>query len=299
MKDEGRKTPLVRGLSSFVFHLIISSRRFEAAAQLVPVVATILLLSAVAGAADRRDGQWVWCAADRDRFVAAQRQRADLVPAVWVATIGWSESGVTMRLAHPPTFVRDAAAVALVVRFDDSAHRAWERDSARLATEVAIKLAWLLAETERLGVRPLEVQLDYDAPVRRLQAWAAVLQRLHDGPLAGRDVWITSLPSHMAQPAYGDWMRTAVSGHILQLFDTGIAPEDAEALARRTAAQRMPFRVGVGAFERASGAAHGVATRHGEWMAQLPLFARQPGFSGAWVFPGGMRWSPALLAGSE
>jgi hypothetical protein len=252
-----------------------------------------------AAAAARRDGQWVWCAADRDSFAAARRQRRQLVPAIWVATIAWRDGAVALTLAHPPTYVPDTRDLALVVRFDDSVHAAWQHDADRFDAQVAAKLGWILAESERLGVHPIELQLDYDAPVRRLRDWAALLRRLHETPLAGREVWITSLPAHLGDPSYGDWMRPWVAGHILQLFDTGTAPsaDDAARLAQRAAAQRMPFRIGIGAFER--GSADARATRHAEWIATLPVFERQPAFSGVWVFPGGMPWSPAMIAAGE
>jgi hypothetical protein len=268
-----------------------------------PIVgAAALVLASLAGAADApRSGQWVWNAADRDGFAAAQRERPDLVPAIWVATIDWRDGAVALRKANPPTYVRDAAGVAVVVRFDDRFHAAWEADVERLAAQVGAELTTLLARCEQLGVRPLEVQLDYDAPMRRLRQWSALLRRLHDGALAGRAVWITSLPSHMAEPRYGAWLRGAVDGHILQLFDTGprLGSGAAERLARQTAEQQLPFRVGVGAFERRARAGAAPATEHGAWIAALPAFAHQPGFSGVFVFPAGLRWSPALLAGVE
>ncbi|MDX2168307.1 MAG: DUF3142 domain-containing protein [Deltaproteobacteria bacterium] len=264
--------------------------------------AAALSLATLAAAADRpRNGQWVWSAADRDRFTTARRERADLVPAIWVATIDWRDGAVAMRKANAPTLVPDASNVALVVRFDDGFHAAWDSDADRLATQVADKLTALLTRCEQLGVRPLEIQLDYDAPVRRLRQWATLLHRLHDGALAGRAVWITSLPAHMSEPRYGAWLRGAVDGHILQLFDTGpaLGSAAAERLADTVAAQRLPFRVGVGTFERRRRGAAAPATEHGAWIAALPLFARQPGFGGVWVFPAGLRWSPALLAHIE
>jgi hypothetical protein len=263
---------------------------------------TALLLASLAGAADPpRSGQWVWNAADRDGFAAVRRERPDLVAAIWVATLDWRDGAVALRKAHPPTYVRGAAGVALVVRFDDRFHAAWDADAEQLATQVGAQLTALLARSEQLGVRPLEIQLDYDAPERRLQQWSALLHRLHDGALAGRAVWITSLPSHMAEARYGEWLRGAVDGHVLQLFDTGpqLGSDAAERVARQAAAQQLPFRVGVGAFERRSRGAAAPTTEHGAWIAALPVFARQPGFSGVWVFPAGMPWSPALLAAVE
>jgi hypothetical protein len=264
--------------------------------------AAALMLASFAGAADvPRNGQWVWNAADRDGFATVQRERPDLVPAIWVATIDWRDGAVALRKANPPTYVRAAGGVAVVVRFDDRFHAAWDTDAEQLAAQVAAQLSALLARCEQLGVRPLEIQLDYDAPVRRLQQWSALVRRLHDGALAGRTVWITSLPSHMAEPRYGAWMRGVVDGHILQLFDTGsrFSRDAGERVARQAAAQQLPFRVGVGTFERRSPGAAVPATDHEAWIAALPLFARQPGFGGVWVFPAGMGWSPALLAAVE
>ncbi|MFN8644014.1 MAG: hypothetical protein U0802_21035 [Candidatus Binatia bacterium] len=264
-------------------------------------LAALLVAMPGAAAGERRSGQWVWCAADRDSFAAALRQRADLLPAVWVGTIGWRDGAIALRLAHPPTFAASPNGVALVVRFDDSVDALWRGgEPARAADQLAAKLAWLLAESARLGVQPAEIQLDYDCPVRVLADWAALVRRLVAGPLAGREVWLTSLPAHLAEPRYGDWFRPLVAGHILQLFDNGagFGPAQAEQTATRLAAAQLPFRLGLGAFERRRRSADAASlplTAHGAWRAALPRLTSTPWFRGVWVFPAGMRWSPDLL----
>jgi hypothetical protein len=274
------------------------------------LIAAILVLSpgicswvATAPPAVRR-GQWVWCDADRRSFAAAAARLTSLVPAIWVGTIGVGDGDVTLTLAHPPTYVESPNGVALVVRFDDSFHRVWGLpDRAAVVAQVAAKLKWLLAESEGMGVHPVEVQLDYDCPERRLQSWSEVVRGLVGDALIGREVWLTSVPAHLRVDDYAHWFRPLVAGHILQLFDNGpeFGPERAAQVVGLLARQHMPFRLGLGAFERAKPSrvpSAGVATNltdHGGWFERLPEFSRDALFRGAWVFPAGMRWRPELL----
>jgi hypothetical protein len=211
---------------------------------------------------------------------------------VLVSTITVEAGRVVQRLGLPPSYV-DAPSVALVVRFDDGFHAFWnlpDRAAARAA--VGEKLGWIVAHA---GPAATELQLDYDCPTRRLHEWAALLGELAAGPLRARSVWITSLPAHMEVTTYGEWFRSVVAGHILQVFDVGpsLSVADAPRLAGLARVQRMPFRLGVGAFERVRGPTRVAATEHGRWLDVVPEFAIDPGFRGVWIFPGGMPWGPA------
>jgi hypothetical protein len=175
-----------------------------------------------------------------------------------------------------------------VFRFDDGLHRAWDghRPDA-LASRLGPLLRARVDDAELGGVCVQEVQLDYDAPVRRLGEWAELVTALADGSLRGRELWITSIPAHLRDPGYGARFAGHVRGHILQLFDTGLRHDATVALeiSRRLARQELAFRVGFGAFERRS--ASGRRTDHAAWLGSLPLFAKLDGFSGVWVFPAG------------
>jgi hypothetical protein len=162
--------------------------------------------------AARADGQWVWSARDAARFAESRHAVATLVPGVWVATIAFDDT-VTQRLALSPAVVRGAP-IAAVVRFDDAFHAAWDAmpDDA-LAAAVGARLAALRTALARSGVEVAELQLDYDCPERRLARWATLVRALGRGPLAGRPLWITSIPAHARHADYGALFRGAVAGH--------------------------------------------------------------------------------------
>jgi hypothetical protein len=250
------------------------------------------------------DGQWVWSAADVARLSDARRTVPALLPGVWVATIAFAHDGVTQRLALSPAVAGATGPVAAVIRFDDAFHAAWgAADDATLARTVGARVAALTARLDAAAPRVVEVQLDYDCPERRLPRWAALVHALARGPLAGRTVWVTSLPAHVRHPEYGALLRGAVAGHIVQLFDTGVRPTPA-ALAALSASldrQALPYRVGLGAFERVR--RDGARTEHLAWFAAGPLLARSPWYRGRWVFPAGARWvehlpEPTLAVGT-
>jgi uncharacterized protein DUF3142 len=259
------------------------------------VIGGVMLALAAAAHAARPGvvGQWIWCDADRRHFEAARAGDPSLVPALFVSTITVESGAVVQHLALPPTYVDAPGGAALVVRFDDSFHAFWSLgDGAAARASVAGKLAWILERADAMGVRLVELQLDYDCPVRRLREWAALLGELASGPLAGRTVWITSLPAHVAVAEYGDWFRGVVAGHVLQVFDVGpaLTVADAPRLAAVARAQRMSFRLGVGAFERVRGPERVRVTEHGRWLDAVDEFADDPTFRGLWIFPGGMPW---------
>lgn len=269
--------------------------------------------------ATRADGQWIWSATDLARWRQARATRPALRPGVWTSTVWWQGNAtggaVRQRLALSPAMVAGAP-MAVLVRFDDRLHAAWlaagdgaAGDSA-IAAGLDARLAELLRVVGATGADVREVQLDYDCPVRRLARWAAVVARLRRGALAGREVWITSLPSHVAQRDYGAHFRGVVSGHILQVFDTGVEPSPAAADRLVAALDRagLPYRLGVGAFERVvpaggtpaanpGGAPH--LTRHRAWFALAPHFARSPAYRGLWVFPGEQPWEPLAAPSSR
>jgi hypothetical protein len=236
-------------------------------------------------------GQWIWCDADRRHFEEARARDPALVPAVFVSTITVEAGSVVQHLGLSPGYVDGGG--ALVVRFDDSFHAFWDlRDGLAARAALGTKLAWILARADATGARIAELQLDYDCPVHRLHEWSALLAELAAGPLAGRTIWITSLPAHMAVAEYGGWFRGVAAGHILQVFDVGpkLAVANAPRLAALARAQRMPFRLGVGAFERVRGPEHVQVTEHGRWLDVVDEFAGDPTFRGLWIFPGGMPW---------
>jgi hypothetical protein len=228
----------------------------------------------------RADGEWIWTRTDAAGFSTLSRQSPKLVPAVHVATV---EGDARFRRALSPAVVGQRP-VALVVRFEDSFHQVWQRrDGAELSEQLAGELARVIAETRATGVTPTELQLDYDAPVRRLPEWSAVVRRV--APRLGLPVWVTSIPAHLADPEYGARLRGAVAGHVIQLFDTGwpCTRANATKLSRRLREQGLPFRVGIGAFERRR--AGRIATDHGCWARAARTLDEQPGMRGRWVFP--------------
>jgi hypothetical protein len=242
-------------------------------------------------------GQWIWSSADSAIFVQAARAVPDLVPTVWVGTIDASANGdVASRLALSPR-VAGRRSVAIVVRFEDSFTRAWAHGAdSVIAHVVAQSLGSILRAAATSGVRVVEVQLDYDCPERLLARWGAVVAAQSRGVLAGTPVWITSLVAHVRQPAYGDLFRESVTGHILQVFDTGdtMSPSFARIVERLASRQRMPFRLGVGAFERTL--PNGRPTDHRAWFAATRVMARSEWYRGLWVFPGSQPWLPLFGA---
>ena len=256
--------------------------------------------------ATRADGQWVWSTADLALWRRALATRPTVRPGVWVSTVWWeggATGGVQQRLALSPRPLAPAP-IAVVVRFDDRMHAAWlAAPDSVIAAQLDARVAQLLRLVAATGADVREVQLDYDCPVRRLARWAAVVRRLHAGALAGREVWVTSLVAHVAQPEYGTHFRGVVSGHIVQLFDTGDEPSPAAAarLAAQLDRAALPYRVGLGAFERVlrSGDGSTRLTHHRAWFALVPALARSRSYRGLWVFPGGQPWTPLVVSPSS
>lgn len=240
-------------------------------------------------------GQWIWSARDSALFADASRAVPGLVPAVWVGTVGATPAGaVQSRLALSPR-VAARPRVAVVVRFDDSFTRAWDgRTDTEVGADLSAALRRLVTAAEVTGVSLAEVQLDYDCPDRLLPRWSAVVGGLAGDALAGRTVWVTSLVTHMRRRDYGDLFRDHVAGHILQVFDTGdhMSLSYARQIQRLTTRQRMPFRLGVAAFERTL--ANGRVSDHRAWFGAERVMAASRWYRGLWVFPGGRPWTPLM-----
>lgn len=216
-------------------------------------------------------GQWVWTQADAELLTEAT------TAGIFVGTVR-ADDGVRWSRALSPALSVPSSARAAVIRFDDSLHGHW--DDPGFEAKLTHQLESILAQLGPFA----EVQLDYDAPVRRLARWGGLVRRWSDGPLAGRAVWVTSIPAHLSRPdAYRRAFAGAVDGHILQVFDTGLScsPRHVERLSVQAAETALPYRLGVGAFERVG------HTDHGCWFRQWRRLGHAPGFEGLWVFPAG------------
>lgn len=240
-------------------------------------------------------GQWIWSETDSGLFAGTARSVNALVPTVWIGTIRGSRAGaVQAQLALSPR-IAARPRVAVVVRFDDSFTSAWRgRSDSAVAAAVSAPLTSMLGAAASAGVTVTEVQLDYDCPERLLPRWSAVVGELSRDALGGRTVWLTSLVAHVRHRNYGDLFRGHVAGHILQVFDTGdrMSLPYAAQVERLASRQRMPFRLGVAAFERQLGM--GRTTHHRAWFEATRVMARSPWYRGLWVFPGGRSWVSLL-----
>jgi len=238
-------------------------------------------------------GQWIWSITDSAVYVNAARAKPDLVPAVWIGSVHGSRGRITGSLGLSPR-VAGTGQVAVVIRFEDTFTRAFAPAHEVLTAAIDSTVSRLLATASATGVSIAEVQLDYDCPQRLLPRWAALVGDLSRGALAGRTVWVTSLVSHIRDPSYGDLFRPHVTGHILQVFDTGdrMTSSYAKQVEQLATRQRMAFRLGVAAFERRL--ASGRETDHAGWFGAVPAVARSRWYRGLWVFPGGQAWVPPL-----
>lgn len=216
-------------------------------------------------------GQWVWTRTD------AELLSEQTTAGIFVGTVEASR-GLRWRRGLSPSLPLVSSERAAVIRFDDSLHGHW--DEPNFEADLTRQLEGIVGELDHVE----EVQLDYDAPSRRIPRWGALVRRWSKGPLAGHAVWVTSIPAHLTDPwAYRRAFEGAVHGHILQVFDTGLSctPEHVERLSRQAATAALPYRVGVGAFER------GEHTDHGCWFRQWRHLGHDPAFDGLWVFPAG------------
>ncbi len=244
----------------------------------------------------RVDGLWIWTRTDAALLATSREKQPRLAPGVLVASVSVRRGGaLALRRGLSP--VAAGRSVALVVRLEDSVHARIGAPHA-LARDLEPQLGEVMAEARATGARISEVQLDYDAPVRRLAEWAAVVRELRRGALSGVPVWVTSIPAHLAQRDYGDMFRGVADGHILQLFDTGLgcSPAQASRIEKELARAHMPYRLGFATYERMRGGR--VTTQHACWRRGGAELERAPGFAGNWLFPAG-RDTRAALADLE
>jgi hypothetical protein len=247
------------------------------------------LLAAPASATPARTGQWIWTRGDLALYRERLRKDENLEAGVFVATIRGEGTGIGLKRALSPALIPNPRAV--VIRFDDSFHGFWENAA---DTEIAAALDRLLsglsADIARTGASPKEIQLDYDCPERLLPRWASVLKSLAAGSLKDREVWMTSLTSQLRHDDFGKLFTGAVAGHIPQVFDTGerFSDEAAASLRERLDRAALPFRLGLGAFERVSGE---LATDHGRWREAVPALKTSAFYRGLWIFPAGQPWN--------
>lgn len=237
-----------------------------------------------------RVGQWIWTRADLAPFDEGVRARADMEAGVYIGAVRCDVR--THRLvpqAGLPASAAGGRAATVVIRLEDGLDQCRTPVDTTQRFDAALDSAVRVLRT-RVGATPVAaVQLDHDVPQRALAAWARSVRHLRAHALAGDEVWVTSLVSHLREPGYGELFRDVVAGHVLQVFDTGepatpARVQEALRLARRA---RMPFRLGLGAFERRTRAG---PTEHRAWFATVRQFAAIDGYRGVWVFPAGHRW---------
>lgn len=259
---------------------------------------TVALLSILAGCTRApvpvadvpRLGQWIWTRADVARYAESTGTRPDLEAGVFIGAVHCDTS--TRRLvAHAglPLSVSGAESVTAVIRLEDGLDRCRTVDDRLQSFDVSLDSAVSVLRSRGGGTHVAAVQLDYDAPQRALKAWSGSVRYLTTHSLARDSVWITSLIAHLREPAYGALFRGVVRGHVLQVFDSGEAATTAqvdEAL-RLASRARMPFRLGLGAFERSTRTG---VTDHRAWFGTIARFAALTEFRGVWVFPAGRSW---------
>jgi len=227
-------------------------------------------------------GQWVWSRRDLRVLEQARRVRPDLAAAVSIAELHW-DGAVRTTLRLPPEVAGPPAMLA--IRLDDSFHRAPAQATGSQLEQALGRI--LAAAGPRHAKTPVE--LDYDAPVARLGDYAAWLDVCRTGALRGRELWITSLPSHLDAPDFRALFTARVDGHVPQVFDTGApwSPARAERLAAGIERAGLPFALGLGGFDRTD-------TDHAAWLAAVPRLAALPTFRGTWFFPAGFDCTPLL-----
>jgi hypothetical protein len=128
-----------------------------------------------------------------------------------------------------------------------------------------------------------------------LPRWAALLAALRArGLFDGYAVWITSLVAQLRDEQFGRMFRPLVSGHIVQVFDTGELASDAARaeLTRLLTRADLPFRLGLGAFERGRRGLQ--RTEHEAWWPLVAALTAHPQFRGTWVFAAGQNWADKL-----
>lgn len=235
-------------------------------------------------------GQWVWTRVDAARYAESVATIPALEAGVFIGAVRCDTSThqLVAQAGLPPTVVPVARPVA-VIRLEDGLYGCRTVSDPPEVFEIQLDSAVRVLRRRGGDVRYAAVQLDHDAPQRGLGEWAASVRYLRAHALAGDSVWVTSLIAHLREASYGTLFGGVVSGHVLQVFDTGeLATEsqvsEAVRLVRRA---DVPFRVGLGAFERQTTRGK---TSHRAWFAAVPKFAAVRGYAGVWIFPAGARW---------
>jgi len=235
-------------------------------------------------------GQWVWTRADAARYGESVVEHPGLEAGIFIGAIRCDS--VTHRLVlHaglPPSAVSVTKPMA-VIRLEDGLDRCRDAADQSVRFDRMLDSAVQVLRVRGGNVAYAAVQLDHDAPQRALAAWASSVRHLRAHALAGDSVWVTSIIAHLREPAYGRLFGGVVSGHVLQVFDTGepATPERLAEAVRLVRRADVPFRLGLGAFERETARGR---TDHRAWFGAVPRFAAVPGFSGVWIFPAGQRW---------
>lgn len=243
-------------------------------------------------------GQWIWTRTDLARFSESRAQQPGLEAALFIGYIQCDTISKRL-LAHAGLSASEphAESVPAVIRFEDGLERCRVAASSEADFAQRLDSAVYLLRRRARSVPLSAIQLDYDAPRRALGKWAASVEQLQRHALRGDTVWVTSLIAHLRDPSYGALFRGVVRGHVLQVFDTGepattTQVDEAVRLARRA---RIPFRIGLGAFERETRSGR---TDHRGWFATVAQFKSIDGFRGVWIFPGGQRWISLLTQGT-
>jgi len=235
-------------------------------------------------------GQWIWTRADVSRYSESQVTHSALEAGVFIGAIHCdTSSGRLVAQAGLPPSVVPADHPTAVIRFEDGLDRCRVVSGAAAVFERRLDSVVTVLR-ERGGAMPYAaVQLDYDVAQRGLAAWATSVRYLRAHALARDTVWVTSIIAHLREPQYGALFGDVVSGHVLQVFDTGepATPERIAEAVRVVRRAGIPFRIGLGAFERETARGR---TAHRAWFDAVPRFASVPGYEGVWIFPAGNRW---------
>jgi hypothetical protein len=235
-------------------------------------------------------GQWIWTRADVARFAESRAARPELEAAVFIGAIQCdASSGQLEARAGLSAADANAAHVTAVIRFEDGLDACRRANDSAAQFNTSLDSAVRVLRSRGASTPVAAVQLDYDAPQRALSAWAGSVRYLTHHALAKDSVWVTSIVAHLREPGYGDLFRDVVRGHVLQVFDTGepSTPERIDEAIRLATRARMPFQLGLGAFERET---RNGRTDHRIWFATVPRFSVINGYRGLWVFPAGRRW---------
>ena len=236
-------------------------------------------------------GQWIWTRADVARYTEGIAAHPGLEAGVFIGAIHCDTVAhrLVAQAGLSAAVVPDEHPTA-VIRLEDGLDRCRDGADRSARFDRMLDSAVRVLRVRGGTVAYAAVQLDYDAPQRALAAWAASVRRLRAQALSGDSVWVTSIIAQLREPAYGSLFGGVVSGHVLQVFDTGepATPERMAEAVRLVRRAGVPFRLGLGAFERETARGR---TEHRAWFAALPRFAAVHGYLGVWIFPAGQRWA--------